>query len=55
MRVRGEWNASTRRVEFKYVTSRIRVHDEARVRHYLRAVLYIVAEYLLLRAVNVEK
>ena len=41
MRVRGEWNASTRRVEFKYTTSRIRVRDEARVRRYLRAVPYV--------------
>ena len=37
MRVRGEWNASMRRVEFEYATSRIRVRDEARVRRYLRA------------------
>ena len=46
MRVRGEWNASTRQVEFEYATSRIRVRDEARVRRYLRAVPYVLTELL---------
>ena len=51
MQVRGEWNASTRQVEFEYATSRIRARDKARVRHYLRAVPYI---YIYIYIYNAE-